>query len=136
MVRRAPWWSFLLLMSVAFLNHESALFLGVWMVAQAFANAWIERRSPDWGMLGGGVLGSLGGILLIEFLRRSLLEQETGPEIYGINIKRTWLGFANLQYLARAWRLRYRHADQGSARKIICAWSRSASPPRIGQRLP
>jgi hypothetical protein len=33
-IRRAPWWSLLLLMGVAFLNHESALFIGVWMVAR------------------------------------------------------------------------------------------------------
>ena len=69
MIRRAPWWSFLLLMGVAFFNHESALFIGVWMVAKALADAWAQRRRPDWAMLGGGVLGSLGGIVLIEYLR-------------------------------------------------------------------
>ena len=82
MIRRAPWWSFLLLMSVAFFNHESALFIGVWMVAKALADAWAERRRPDWGMLGGGVLGSLGGIVLMEYLRTSLLKRETGWEIF------------------------------------------------------
>ena len=82
-IRRAPWWSFLLLMSVAFFNHDSALFVGVWMVAKALTDAWAERRRPDWGMLGGGVLGSLGGILLIEYLRRSLLKGETGGELFG-----------------------------------------------------
>ena len=81
MIRRAPWWSFLLLMSVAFLNHDSALFIGVWMVAKAPADAWAERRRPDWGMLGGGILGSLGGILLMEYLRMSLLKGETGWEL-------------------------------------------------------
>jgi hypothetical protein len=78
MIRQAPWWSFLLLMSVAFLNHEGALFIGVWMVAKALADAWADRRRPDWGMLGGGVLGSLGGILLVEYLRTSLLKAEAG----------------------------------------------------------
>jgi len=68
-IRRAPWWSFLLLMSVAFLNHDGAVFIGVWMVAKALADAWGERRRPDWYMLGGGVLGSLGGILMVEYLR-------------------------------------------------------------------
>jgi hypothetical protein len=76
MIRRAPWWSFLLLMSVAVLNHDGALFIGVWMVAKALADAWAERRRPDWGMLGGGVLGSLGGILLMEYLRAALLKGE------------------------------------------------------------
>ena len=84
MIRRAPWWSFLLLMSVAFFNHEGALFIGVWMVAKALADAWAERRRPDWGMLGGGVLGSLGGILLIEYLRTSLLKGEIGWELIGL----------------------------------------------------
>jgi hypothetical protein len=97
-IRRAHWWSFLLLMGVAFLNHESALFLGVWMVAQALTNAWAERRRPDWGMLGGGVVGSLGGILLIEFLRRLLLKQEIGLKLYpGVIHKPIWLGCVNLQ---------------------------------------
>jgi hypothetical protein len=77
MIRRARWWSFLLLMSVAFFNHESALFIGVWMVAKALGDACAERRRVDWGMLGGGVLGSIGGILLIEYLRTSLLKGET-----------------------------------------------------------
>jgi hypothetical protein len=77
-IRRAPWWSFLLLMSVAFFNHDSALFIGVWMVAQGLTAAWAKRRRPDWGMVVGGLLGSLGGILLIEYLRRSLLKGEIG----------------------------------------------------------
>jgi hypothetical protein len=81
-IRRAPWWAFLLLMSAAFFNHESALFIGVWMVAKALTDAWGERRAVDWRMLGGGVLGSLGGILLIEFLRRSLLNKEIGWEMF------------------------------------------------------
>jgi hypothetical protein len=75
MIRRAPWWSFLLLMSAAFFNHDSALFIGVWMVAKALVDTWAERRRPNWGMLGGGVLGSLGGILLIEYLRTALLKR-------------------------------------------------------------
>jgi hypothetical protein len=82
-IRRAPWWSFLLLMSVAFFNHESALFIGVWMVANGLAFAWTNRR-PDWGMVGGGVLGSLGGILLTEYLRRSLLKGEIGRTLGGL----------------------------------------------------
>ena len=82
MIRRAPWWSFLLLMSVAFLNHDGALFIGVWMVAKALADAWAERRRPDWEMLGGGVLGSLGGILLMEYLRATLLKREIGWELF------------------------------------------------------
>jgi hypothetical protein len=81
-IRRAPWWSFLLLMGVALFNHESALFIGVYMVADALIGAWAERRLPDWKMLGGGVLGNLGGILLIEFLRRTMLKREIGWQIY------------------------------------------------------
>jgi hypothetical protein len=81
-IRGAPWWSFLLLMGVAFFNHDSALFIGVWMVAQGLAAAWAKRRRPDWGMVVGGVFGSLGGILLIEYLRRSLLKEEIGWKLF------------------------------------------------------
>ena len=82
MLRRAPWWSFLLLMLLAFFNHESALFIGVWMVAKALIDAWTERRRPDWGMLVGGALGSLAGIALTETLRTLLLKREIGWEIF------------------------------------------------------
>jgi hypothetical protein len=79
-IRDAPWWSFLLLMGVAFLNHDSALAIGVWMVVKALVDSWAERRRPDWGMFGGGVLGSLGGALLVEYIRRILLKGETGAQ--------------------------------------------------------
>lgn len=81
-VRRAPWWAFLLLMSAAFFNHESAAFIGVWMVAKALTDAWGDRRPVDLRMLGGGILGSLGGIVLIEFFRRSLLIKEVGWDMF------------------------------------------------------
>jgi hypothetical protein len=81
-IRRAPWWSFLLLMGWAFFNHESALFIGVWMVAKALFDAWADRLRPDWGMLGGGALGSIAGLVLIEILRRSLLKREIGWESF------------------------------------------------------
>lgn len=81
-IRRAPWWAFLLLMSAAFFNHESALFIGVWMVAKALIDAWGERRPLDWRMLGGGILGSVGGIALIELFRKSLLKKEVGWEMF------------------------------------------------------
>jgi hypothetical protein len=82
MIQRAPWWSFMLVMGMAFFNHESALFIGVWMVTKALADAWAEHRYPDWKMLGGGVLGSLGGIALTEILRTLLLKREIGWEIF------------------------------------------------------
>jgi hypothetical protein len=97
-IRRAPWWSFLLLMSVASFNHDSALFIGVWMVAKALADAWAERRRPDWKMLGGGVLGSLGGILLIEYLRTSLLKGETGWALLGVTPPTNRLTFEGYSY--------------------------------------
>lgn len=100
-IRRAPWWSFLLLMSVAFFNHESALFIGVWMVAKALVDAWAERCRPDWGMLGGGVLGSLGGILLIEYLRTSLLKGETGWGLFGVKPPANPLPFEGNYYFLR-----------------------------------
>jgi hypothetical protein len=79
---RAPWWSFLFLMAAAFLNHESALFIGVWMVTKALTDAWAQRARPDGQMLAGGILGSLCGILLIENLRTNLLKREIGWELF------------------------------------------------------
>ena len=81
-IRRAPWWAFVILMGVAFFNHEAALFIGVWMVAQALADAWAERRLPDWGLLVGGIIGNLNGILLIEYLRATLLNREIGWDLF------------------------------------------------------
>lgn len=78
-VRRAPWWAFLLLMVPAFLNHESAVFIGVYMLVQAVAD-W--RRRPQWGMALGGLLGSLAGLAAVEHLRTALLRREIGPEIF------------------------------------------------------
>jgi hypothetical protein len=81
-IRRAPWWWFLALLGVAIFNHEAALFIGVWMVAQALADAWAQRRDPDWGLLSAGVLGNLAGIIIIEFLRNTLLKQEVGWQLF------------------------------------------------------
>ena len=71
----------MLLMSVAFFNHDSALFIGR-RLAQVAANPMATIHT--WGMVGGGVLGSLGGILLIEYLRRSLLKGEVGRKLLGM----------------------------------------------------
>jgi hypothetical protein len=82
-VARASWWLFLLLMSIAFFNHDGAVFIGVWMVAKGLIDAWTNRRL-DWGMVGGGVIGSVAGILITEYLRRSLLKGEVGWKIVGM----------------------------------------------------
>jgi hypothetical protein len=81
-IRRARWWWFLALLGVAIFNHESALFIGVWMVAQALGDAWAERRDPDWGLLSAGVLGNIAGIIAIEYLRNKLLKQEIGWQLF------------------------------------------------------
>lgn len=52
------------------------------MVAQALADARANRRRPNWAMLGGGVLGSIGGELLTEYFRTTLLKREIGWEIF------------------------------------------------------
>jgi hypothetical protein len=81
-IRRAPWWAFLLLMAVSFFNHEIAALIGVWMAVQALADGWAGRRRPDWRMLGGGILGVLGGAVTVEYLRTVLLKREIGWEIF------------------------------------------------------
>jgi hypothetical protein len=81
-IRRAPWWCFLALLSVATFNHEAALFIGVWMVVQALADAWAERRDPDWSLLSAGVLGNMASIIVIEYLRNTLLKQEIGWQLF------------------------------------------------------
>jgi hypothetical protein len=81
-IRQARWPWFLALLGVGIFNHEAALFIGVWMVAQALADAWAERRDPDWGLLSAGVLGNIGGIIIIELLRNTLLKQEIGWQLF------------------------------------------------------
>ncbi len=81
-VSRAPWWAFLALMGVAYFNHETAAFIGVWMVVQSLADAWAGHRRPDWKMLGAGIIGALAGQVLIEILRRTLLKREIGWLIF------------------------------------------------------
>jgi len=81
-IRRAPWWWFLALLSIAVFNHEAALFIGVWMVVQALVDAWAQRRDPDWGLLSAGVLGNMAGIIVIEYLRNTLLKQEIGWQLF------------------------------------------------------
>ncbi|WP_148293655.1 hypothetical protein [Azospirillum sp. B4] len=86
-VRRASWWAFLALMAVAFFNHESALFIAIWMAVQGLADNWarwrLDWRRWEWGLLGGGVLGGIAGLELVELLRTLLLKREIGPEIFG-----------------------------------------------------
>lgn len=85
-VRRAPWWAFLALMAVAFLNHESALFIAIWMAGQGLADNWtrwrLDWRRWDWRLLGAGVVGGIAGLELVELLRELLLKREIGPELF------------------------------------------------------
>ncbi|ASG22892.1 hypothetical protein [Nitrospirillum viridazoti] len=85
-VRRAPWWAFLALMAVAFLNHESALFIAIWMAVQGLADNWMRWRLAwrqwDWRLLGGGVVGGVVGLEVVELLRTLLLNREIGPELF------------------------------------------------------
>jgi hypothetical protein len=110
-IRRAPWWAFLLLMGAAFFNHESALFIGVWMVIAALSGAWSDRRRPDWLMLGGGVLGSLAGLALTEALRTALLKKEMG-----------WLMFNDAGRSPSSWFDTYFHLQITANLEDITQW--------------
>lgn len=81
-VRRAPWWQFLLLMGVDSLNHESAIFISLYMVATALADTKAYTRRLDLRMLGGGVFGGLTVIAVTETMRSLLLKQQIGWKIY------------------------------------------------------
>jgi hypothetical protein len=81
-VCRAPWWAFLLLMGVAFFNHETAAVIGIWMIAQPLADWRIGGRGLNWKMLASGVLGGVAGEALTEYLRATLLKQEIGWQIF------------------------------------------------------
>lgn len=110
-IRRAPWWWFLALLGVAVFNHESALFIGVWMVAQSLADAWVGRRDPDWGLLSAGVLGNLGGIIVLELLRNTLLKQEIG-----------WQLFKETSTTPNSWVDAYFHIQLGRNLADIWSW--------------
>ncbi|TWB77234.1 hypothetical protein FBZ87_10348 [Nitrospirillum amazonense] len=79
---RAPWWAFLALLGVACFNHESAVFIGGYMMAKAVIDAWVEKRRPDWRWLASGLLGSVAAFAIIEFLRKMLLKEEVGYKIF------------------------------------------------------
>ncbi|MDZ5648556.1 hypothetical protein [Nitrospirillum sp. BR 11828] len=79
---RAPWWAFLALLGVACFNHESAVFIGGYMVAKALVDAWVEKRRPDLRWLGAGVGGSVAAFAIIETLRRTLLKEEVGWKLF------------------------------------------------------
>jgi hypothetical protein len=85
-VHRAPWWALLAVMALCFLNHESAQFCAVWMVAQGLADNWRLHRADwrrwRWEMSVSGLLGGLGGLAVTELLRSALLIREVGPEIF------------------------------------------------------
>lgn len=78
----AKWWAFAALASVAFLNHESASFIALWMIVQPLADRLFRKRPLDRAMLVAGVAVAGLGYCLVEGLRDALLVREIGPEIF------------------------------------------------------
>ncbi|MDE1146427.1 MAG: hypothetical protein PW843_07355 [Azospirillaceae bacterium] len=86
MIAGAPWWAYLILMAIAFLNHESGFFIGVWMgvqgLADNLANHRLDWRRWRWGLMAAGGLGGIAGLEITEVIRSALLVREIGPEIF------------------------------------------------------
>ncbi len=81
------WRWFATLFAVAVFNRESALYIALWMVLDPVCKAALSRQRPtrpQWAMIGVGALCLLGGMVLIETLRSTLLIKEVGPELFNL----------------------------------------------------
>ncbi|MBV8756856.1 MAG: hypothetical protein JO257_06270 [Deltaproteobacteria bacterium] len=74
-VEKRPTWWFAALCLVGMLNHEIAMFIGLWLVIDG-----VLRRA--WVRAGVGVACVAAGLALIDMLRSALLIEETGPKIF------------------------------------------------------
>jgi len=109
------WRWFVPLALVAFLNRESAAFLCLWMVLHALIDrdcpGGLLRERPDRALLAAGAGTLVVGLLIVHFLRESLLVREVGPELFGIDPAGTglfqWKLGRNLGALGRTMSLRY-----------------------------
>jgi hypothetical protein len=74
-VEKRPTWWFVLLCLVGMLNHEIAMFIGLWLVIDGVMHrAWIRAA------VGGATVAA--GLVLVELLRHALLIEETGPKLF------------------------------------------------------
>ena len=100
------WRWFAGLFAVSLFNHESALFIALWMVADPIVKGWFDRRPIRWTGAVVGLGGLLGGEAIILFLRNVLLVREIGPEKFnmpdgaGRDIQIQWA--ANWHFLAQS----------------------------------
>jgi hypothetical protein len=84
--RRWPW--FAGLFAVGVLNHEVALFVALWMIADPVTRWALGRRGTiapapfDRGMALAGAGCLVAGMTAVEGLRRALLVEEIGPKIF------------------------------------------------------
>lgn len=74
-VEKRPTWWFVALCLVGMLNHEIAMFIGLWLAVDG-----AMKRS--WGRAAIGVACVVAGLVMIELLRRSLLVEEIGPIVF------------------------------------------------------
>ena len=99
------WCWFAALFSVAIFNRESALFIAMWMVLDPLVKAALDRTKPDWRMIARGLACGIIGVILINWLRDTLLVQEVGPTLFnmplkaGLNFHNQWA--TNIAFLRR-----------------------------------
>jgi len=74
-VEKRPTWWFVALCLIGMLNHEIAMFIGLWLVVDG-----VMKRA--WLRAGSGVACVVAGLVMIELLRRSLLVEELGPKLF------------------------------------------------------
>jgi hypothetical protein len=87
-VARKPYRWFVVLFLVAIFNHESALFIGLWLVVDPLARwsvskVWRVEIPIEWRQIAVGGFCLVAGMILIEILRWALLIEELPmPEWY------------------------------------------------------
>lgn len=80
---KKDWRYFTGLFLIAIFNRESALFISLWMILDPMMKMLYQKpRKLDTKTLFAGLASMVGGIVLINYLRKILLVRETGPEIF------------------------------------------------------
>jgi hypothetical protein len=80
-IEKRPTLWFVLLCLLGMLNHEIAMFVGMWLVIDAVIVRVRGARLP-WGRLAAGIGSMVVGLVVVEMLRRALLVEELGPKIF------------------------------------------------------
>jgi hypothetical protein len=81
-----PWYWFIALFAIAILNRDSGQFIALWMVLEPVCRRLVRNPMPRRQaitMAMSGILCVIAGIIIINFLRTSLLVEEVGFNLIG-----------------------------------------------------